>query len=74
MIRLRNAPESILNPFYSECVESISMYFFKISNKWIFKATVTFINGNTKAEQTFKANSAKEVYRQLDDFLNSLNA
>ncbi len=64
----------IKNPFRLNHIRSIHM---NVSDWWNkgdfeFRGTVKFQNGDTSAEQTFKANSFPELYMKIQQFCESL--
>jgi hypothetical protein len=63
------------DPFKNDCIDSISFRIWK--GEWkkdeiYHTARVEFINGNTKGEQTFKAESFVDLVAMVEAFTNEL--
>ena len=73
-IGAQSLPSILKDPFSKVCVSWVSVFYSPnfFSDKWEAHGTVEFKNGNTKGEQSFKAETFDECTAQIREFIKSL--
>lgn len=69
-------PDVVMNPFNKDSIESISVYMrkpiFSRDKGYEFDGHVYFKSGNTKGEQKFTGSDFKDLFAQMELFIQSL--
>lgn len=67
-------PSLVKDPFNKECIDSIRVSMGKniFTKKAQFSAKISFVNGKTKGEQSFDGTDFKDLFAQMEIFVQSL--